>query len=59
MSKSSFDSQIEENIKNNQLIKNISENLNSIKNNTNNDNYIEIKINIDNNIIGENIKILQ
>ena len=59
MSKSSFDSQIEENIKNNQLIKNISENLNSIKNNTNNDNYIEIKINIDNNKIGENIKIFQ
>ena len=49
ISKSSSDSKIEENIKNNQLI----------KNNINNNNYIEIKINIDNNNCVQNIKILQ
>ena len=59
MTQSNFNSKIEEKIKNNQLIKNISEDLNSIKNNTNNNNFIEIKIKIDKEQIGKKIKIFQ
>ena len=54
ISKSSLDSEIQ----NNELIKNISENINAIKKNTNN-NYIELKIKINNEQIGKGIKILQ
>ena len=59
ISKTNLNSEVNEKIQNNEIIKKISEDINLIKNNTNNNNYIEIKIKVDVNKIRKQIKFLQ
>ena len=59
ISKTNLNSEINKNIQSNEIIKKISENINSIKNNVNNNNYIEIKIKIDKDNFKKQIKFLQ
>ena len=59
ISKTNLNFEVNKNIQTNEIIKKISENINSIKNNVNNNNYIEIKIKIDKDNFKKQIKFLQ